>query len=117
MERIEVLERGREWRGEREQGDSGGVGAGVAVDAVGVGAGGDARTLDGAVVGAVGGVAAEDGGDGGEKVGVAGFEGVVDIGGDGAVEGHEVDGVERRAQSDIGDGEESRLGVKVEAAA
>jgi len=52
-----------------------------------------------------------------EEGGVAGVEGVVDVRGDCAVEGHEVDGVKGGAQGDVEDGEEAGLGVKVKVAA
>jgi len=87
------------------------------MDASGVGAGIDARELDGAVVGAIGGVGFEDGADEQEEVDVAGNERVVDVRGDGAVERHEVDGIKGGAQGDVGDGEEAGLGEKVEVAA
>jgi len=80
VEGLGVCEGGGERGRQDERGDGGGVGAGVAVDAGGVGACCDAGELDVVVVRAVGGVGLEDGGDGGEEGGVAGVEGVVDVG-------------------------------------
>ena len=69
------------------------------------------------MAGTVGEVAFEDGVDGGKKWSIAGVEGVVGVGRNGAVEGHQVAGSESRAEDDVGDGEEAPLGVKVELAA
>jgi len=69
------------------------------------------------VVGFVGVVRGQDGGEGAEEGGRAGVESVVDVGGDDALEGGEVDGVEGRAEGDVGDGEEAGLGVEVEVTA
>jgi len=67
-ERVEGLgfgQRGRKREGQRQRGEGGGARACVAVDAGAVGAVGDAREPDIAVVETVGGVGVQDGGDGG----------------------------------------------------
>jgi len=68
------------------------------------------------VVGLVGVVEGQDGGEGAEIGKRSGVEGVVDVGGDDALERGEVDSIEGRAESNAEDGEDAGLGVKVELA-
>ena len=91
-------------QGRVEGGEVAAVRAAVEVEAVGVGVSGDSGEGDGAVVGAVRLVVENELGDVGGEGGRAGGEGVIDVGGEAALQGGDVDCVKGITQGETRDG-------------